>query len=64
MGLSAAELQALDDATEECALAINDAIVAITPADKLAAKARYKAGMKSLGKLVMQLVKHGIQGDY
>lgn len=64
MALSADELAAIDAALEEVALAMNDAIVATTTQQKLAAKARFKAGMKQLGLLQMRLIKYGIQGDY
>ncbi len=64
MGLSPDEFAQFDAALEEVALAINDSIVATTTQQKLAAKARFKLGMKALGILQMKLIKYGNQSDY
>ena len=64
MALSPSELAQIDAALEEVALAIGDAIAATTPQQQLAAKTRFKQGMKQLGLLQMRLIKFGNQGDY
>lgn len=64
MALTPDEATLLDSLLEESALAINDAIVATTAQQKLAAKTRYKNAMKALGKFAMNTIKQGIGGDY
>lgn len=58
------DLAAYDAITEELALAINDAIVATTAQQKLAAKTRYKAALRQQGLLILRSVRVGVQGDY
>ena len=64
MPLSPEESAELDALLEESAQAINDAIVATTAQAKLAAKNRYKAAQKALGRFGMNHIRAGVQGDY
>lgn len=62
--LSAEELAAWDALTDELSASINDAIVATTNAQKLAAKTRFKAAMNKMALGILRVVRTGIQGDY
>jgi len=64
MPIDPEDLAAFDAIVEELALAINDAIVATTNPQKIAAKARFKTAMRQHGLLLLRSIRVGVQGDY
>lgn len=54
---------AFDAITEEIALSLNDALVATTNQQKLAAKARFKAAMRAHGLFILRNIRFGVCGS-
>lgn len=64
MALSQEDLDKLVVGVTETALAINDRINATNASQRLAAQNRYINGWRDVLRVVLNLSRHGTQGDY